>query len=254
MTEKIMRKMLFIDDRISRIHGAIDQYGIDYDLTFATCAREALRLIARQDFYIISMDCDLNGEDFVDPDSHHSGMDIVRYLEKTGWPHGKPKPKFIIHSSNILVANLAYQHLTRMGFDVFRQPFGWKPYQRGCVAGAFDVIHLGYVRLLKDAKKQCHHLTVLLHDKPGQIFSIETRREIVLGMKGVDEVIIYKSEEELTELLKNFDIRIVGSDHIEHSTRCSMNIPTYYHKRNHTWCATDYKLIIHDFMKGNVLE
>ena len=249
-----MHKMLFIDDRMSRIHGAIDQYGSNFELTFATCAREALRLIARQNFYIISMDCDLNGEDFVDPDSHHSGMDVVRYLEKTGWPQSKLKPKFIIHSSNILVANLAYQHLTRMGFDVLQQPFGWKPYQRGCVAGAFDVIHVGYVRLLKDAKKQCHHLTVLLHDKPNQIFAIETRKEIILSIKDVDDVVVYKTEEELSELLKNFDIRVVGSDHKGKSTRPDLKIQTYYHQRDHTWSASDYKWLIYDFMKGRTPE
>ena len=45
----------------------------------------------------------------------------------------------------------------------------WKktnPKKKGIIAGAFDVIHPGYVRMFKDAKRHCNHLTVALHLDP----------------------------------------------------------------------------------------
>ena len=45
----------------------------------------------------------------------------------------------------------------------------WKktlPTKKGVIAGAFDSIHPGYVRLVKEAKEHCNHLTVALHEDP----------------------------------------------------------------------------------------
>ena len=38
--------------------------------------------------------------------------------------------------------------------------------RKGIIAGAFDVIHPGYIRMFKDAKTHCNHLTVALHEDP----------------------------------------------------------------------------------------
>ena len=45
----------------------------------------------------------------------------------------------------------------------------WKkniPQKKGIIAGAFDVIHPGYIKMFKDAKKHCNHLTIALHLDP----------------------------------------------------------------------------------------
>ena len=42
-----------------------------------------------------------------------------------------------------------------------------KNHKLGIIAGAFDIMHPGYVELLRDAKSQCESLLVLLHEDPG---------------------------------------------------------------------------------------
>ena len=65
----------------------------------------------------------------------------------------------------------------------------WKktiPVKKGIIAGAFDVIHPGYVRMFRDAKRHCNHLTVALHLDPSierdiklkPIHTKEERKEI----------------------------------------------------------------------------
>jgi hypothetical protein len=105
------KKLLFVDDRSKRIHSALRKYSKHYDVTIAPNVPEALRLISSEDWTIVSLDADLNGYDFCDPNSKDSGMEIIRYLDSTLWPEGKPSPTFIIHSSNALVAELMFQYL-----------------------------------------------------------------------------------------------------------------------------------------------
>lgn len=117
-----MVRMLFVDDRSKRIHAAIRNYS-DTELTIATNVREALRLMSAQDFDIVSLDHDLNGCDFEDPDSPTCGMEIIRYLEKTGWPTGKPQPIFNVHSKNLFAAHLMVTRLRGIGLDAQYVPF-----------------------------------------------------------------------------------------------------------------------------------
>ena len=60
----------------------------------------------------LSLDHDLGGEEFVNPDSKDCGMEIIRYLEKTGWPKARKVPElFVIHSSNFFAAKLMRESL-----------------------------------------------------------------------------------------------------------------------------------------------
>lgn len=243
--------LLFLDDRSERLHVALEQYSNDFNVTLVCTVNECLRKMAFEEFDVISLDHDLNGGDFENPKSCTSGMEIVRYLEETGWPQSKRKPYFYVHSSNIFAASAMVARLNAIDLYSEWRPFGWKKYQRGVVAGTFDVIHVGYVRLLETAKKNCHLVTVLLHDKPNQIFPLDVRKEILLGMRSVDEIRVYKTEDELTEILENgkYEVRIVGSDHIGKSSRPDLNIETIYHERNHKWSATKFKSMVYKFMK-----
>lgn len=119
-------KMLFVDDRSKRIHSALRKYGDEFDVTIAPNVPEALRLLSSQSWKIVSLDADLDGNDFVFPDSQFSGMEIVRYIKRTKWPKGMA-PSFIIHSSNEFVAELMYQELyswfmDKMGVQVHVPP------------------------------------------------------------------------------------------------------------------------------------
>lgn len=117
-------KILFVDDRTKRIRWALEQYGTS--VTIATNVKEALRLLSSEYWDIVSLDHDLTGIDFEDPDTPTCGMEIVRYIEKTGWPDQRKKPMFSIHSSNLFAAHLMTVRLKSMGFTVSYQPITYK--------------------------------------------------------------------------------------------------------------------------------
>jgi hypothetical protein len=117
------RKMLFVDDRSKRIHSALRQYSGEYEVTIAANVKEALRLLSRESWDVVSLDHDLTGCDFEDPDTPTCGMEIVRYIEKCGWPVFIPQPVFWIHSSNLFAAHLMSTRLAGMGLSVLHKPF-----------------------------------------------------------------------------------------------------------------------------------
>jgi hypothetical protein len=110
------KKMLFVDDRTKRI-----QYALSlnvFDVTVAFNVPESLRFLSSEDFDIVSLDHDLMGHDFDDPDTPTCGMEIVRYIEKCGWPPQRKRPHFQIHSKNLFAAHLMVTRLREMGFSV----------------------------------------------------------------------------------------------------------------------------------------
>ena len=124
----------------------------------------------------------------------------------------------------------------------------------GILAGAFDIIHPGYVRMFKEAKTHCDYLTVALHidpslenAKPKPIHSIDEREEILLSMRNVDEVVRYQTEEDLYCILvsKSHDIRFLGSDYLSRQyTGPDLPIPIVWIDRDHNYSTTDLKLKI----------
>lgn len=68
------------------------------------------------------------------------------------------------------------------------------------VSGGFDPIHLGHLRMFKEAKKLGNHLVVIINSdgwlrrkKGGYFMSATERAEIISEFKCVDEVYIYNS-------------------------------------------------------------
>ena len=123
----------------------------------------------------------------------------------------------------------------------------------GVIAGNFDVIHPGYVRLFKDAKENaCDVLTIALHvdptierpNKAKPILSADERTEILLSIGYIDRILYYNTERELEELLAGIQdhVRVIGTDY-EHRdfTGKSLAKEIYYHKRDHDWSTTRYK-------------
>ena len=116
----------------------------------------------------------------------------------------------------------------------------WPGIKIGLVAGNFDVIHPGYVKLFEDAKENaCNMLIVALQGDPTierphkckPVQSVEEREYILKSIKYVDEVIHYNTEAELLEILKNYvyDIRILGSDYKNNNfTGKSLNKAVYF--------------------------
>lgn len=123
--------------------------------------------------------------------------------------------------------------------------------QRGIVAGAFDVIHPGYCRMFEYAKKHCDHLTVALHEDPSverekmsPTFNASERIEVLKSLKHVDEVVVYKTEKDLEQLItsKNYDIRFLGEDYASKQfTAHDADIKLIFVPRNHEYSTTKFK-------------
>jgi len=128
----------------------------------------------------------------------------------------------------------------------------------GVLAGAFDVIHPGYIHMFKEAKGYCSHLTILLHTDPSinnkmkPILTTEERTLILSSISFIDEVIPYDTEEDLESILiKNkYDVRILGSDYLDKKiTGHDLCTGTAWIDRSHGWSTTKYKKMIVDSFK-----
>ncbi len=126
----------------------------------------------------------------------------------------------------------------------------------GFTCSAFDLLHAGHILMLKDAKKQCDYLIAGLQTDPSidrkeknkPIQSLEERKIQLQAVKYIDEIIIYSSEKELYDLIKkiNPDVRILGSDYLgKDFTGKDLDIPIYYHKRDHDYSSSNLKKNIH---------
>lgn len=116
-------KLLFLDDRSNRIHAALERFSDEFDVTIVPNVKQCLRELSRQDFKEVWLDHDLLGDDFQDPNSPESGMEVIRYIAKTGWPEHKNRPFFYIHSRNVFAATLMKDWLEKMSFRVQCAPF-----------------------------------------------------------------------------------------------------------------------------------
>ena len=122
----------------------------------------------------------------------------------------------------------------------------------GFTCSCFDLLHAGHILMLKDAKKQCNHLIVGLQidptlDRPEKnkpLQTLEERKIQLEAVKYIDEIIVYKTEKDLYELLKNVkpDIRILGSDYRnQRFTGDNLNIKIFYHTRNHDFSSSNLR-------------
>ena len=137
----------------------------------------------------------------------------------------------------------------------------WKktrPEKKGIIAGAFDVIHPGYIQMFKDAKTHCNHLTVALHDDPSTershklkpVQTVEERKEILLSIRYIDDVVSYKTEEEYLTYLRSgdYNMRFLGSDYINGKyTGKDINIDiVWLNRETHNYSTTRMKRLIHE--------
>ena len=108
----------------------------------------------------------------------------------------------------------------------------WKnrPSVKGIVAGAFDLIHPGYIKMFREAKNHCNHLTIALHKDPSTeritklkpVQNIEERKEILDSIKYVDDIVEYDEEIKFIEMLPNYDVRFLGNDYKSETIQAKM--------------------------------
>ena len=135
-----------------------------------------------------------------------------------------------------------------------------KKHSNGIIAGNFDIIHPGYILLFNECKENCDYLILLLHEDPSierpeklkPILSLDERILILSSLKQIDEIVPYKLESDLLNLIQNMniDIRFLGDDYINKEfTGKNLNIPIHFMNRSHGWSTTKYKQLISDTIK-----
>lgn len=131
----------------------------------------------------------------------------------------------------------------------------------GIIAGSFDLIHPGYTRMFRDAKKVCDHLIVALQgdptlDRPSKckpVQSLQDRIEIIESIKWVDSILTYNTEVELLQLLKEtkYDLRVLGTDYIDKSyTGKELGKEVLWIERDHGFSTTSLKEKIYEERKS----
>ncbi len=128
--------------------------------------------------------------------------------------------------------------------------------KKGFIAGNFDVLHPGYIQMFKECRQQCDHFTVLLHIDPSferpqklkPILSVAERREMLLSLRQIDDVIPYLTEVNLLEIMQqsDFNIRFLGDDYQHRVDYTGYGLPfeIYFLNRDHGWSTTKFKEMI----------
>ena len=188
-----------------------------------------------------------------------SGIDwtdlTVKQLELWGVKYHELEPMFHKPTADIFIDD--------KGMSVEE----WKktvPPKKGIIAGAFDVIHPGYIRMFKDAKEHCNHLTVALHEDPSMarphklkpVQTVEERKEILLALRDVDDVVVYQEEETFLSYLKDYEIRFLGTDYID-GNYTGKDIPIdiiWLDRENHNYSTTKLKTDIYNSVKDPIIS
>jgi glycerol-3-phosphate cytidylyltransferase len=130
-------------------------------------------------------------------------------------------------------------------------------YNMGVIAGNFDVIHPGYIKMFKECKTYCKQLIILLHIDPSierpeklkPILTKQERTEILTSIKFINGIAYYTYEKELVDLIYrlNPDIRFLGDDYRGKTyTGFELDVPVHYLNRDHGWSTTKFKKLIAD--------
>lgn len=130
----------------------------------------------------------------------------------------------------------------------------------GFTCSCFDILHCGHIIMLKDAKSQCDILVIGLQTDPTidrktknkPIQEYHEREIMVSSIKYIDEIIKYATEDDLIHILKELqpNVRILGTDHQgKPFTGNELDIPIYWHLREHNWSTSQLRVRIYQSEK-----
>tara|TARA_A100001391_G_C5046350_1_gene272205 strand:+ start:950 stop:1357 length:408 start_codon:yes stop_codon:yes gene_type:complete len=126
----------------------------------------------------------------------------------------------------------------------------------GFTCSTFDLLHAGHVQMLREAKEQCNYLicglqtdpTIDRKEKNAPIQTIVERYTQLNGIKYVDEIIPYSTEQDLEDILSMYDIhvRILGEEYRDKEFTgrdiCKKrDIELYFNKREHRFSSSDLR-------------
>lgn len=122
----------------------------------------------------------------------------------------------------------------------------------GFTCGAFDLCHYGHVLMFEECRRMCDWLVVGVQtdpsvdrpDKNKPVQSLEERIGQVRALKYVDEVVVYTTEEDLYNYLKNHspDIRFIGADwEGKEFTGYDLPVDVVFNTRDHGFSSSDLR-------------
>ena len=134
----------------------------------------------------------------------------------------------------------------------------------GITASTFDLLHAGHVVMLREAKTQCDYLICALQNDPSvdrpeknkPVQNIVERQAQLAAIKYVDEILVYNTEEELTDILAMYqiDVKIMGEEYRDKDFTgkdlCRQrDIDLYFNKRDHRFSTSDLRSRVHNAEK-----
>ena len=126
----------------------------------------------------------------------------------------------------------------------------------GFTCSAFDLLHAGHVQMLREAKEQCDYLLVGLQidpsidreEKNAPVQSIVERYTQLKAVGYVDEIIPYRTETDLEDILSMYhiDVRVLGEEYRDKTFTgraicLRRGIELYYNKREHRFSTSDLR-------------
>ncbi|OGG45268.1 hypothetical protein A2673_01610 [Candidatus Kaiserbacteria bacterium RIFCSPHIGHO2_01_FULL_50_13] len=119
----------------------------------------------------------------------------------------------------------------------------------GITAGAFDLCHAGHFLMFDEARRACDYLIVCLQEDPSRdrpeknkpVMTLAERMIILRGIKYIDEIVPYKTERDLYNILRTRkpDIRIIGADwRGKLFTGHDLPIKMHYNSRSHNYSSS----------------
>ena len=127
----------------------------------------------------------------------------------------------------------------------------------GIVFSSFDMFHAGHIAMLSEAKNHCDYLIAGLQtdptiDRPDTknkpVQTVVERQIQLAACRYVDEVVVYQTEQDLSDLLLilPIDVRILGVEYegkdFSGKLECDMRgISLVYNSRNHSFSSSSLR-------------
>ena len=148
----------------------------------------------------------------------------------------------------------------------------------GFTCSAFDLCHAGHMLLFKQAKDNCDYLIVGLQDDPSidntinmhyrgklknkPVMSLAERKHILESIKYIDEIFVYKNEEDLYSNIQRlisegrFNIRFIGDDYNgKHYTGDDLPHAIHYIDRgSHGWSTSELRVRVYHAEQERLVE
>ncbi|KGE13056.1 adenylyltransferase/cytidyltransferase family protein [Sphingobacterium deserti] len=129
----------------------------------------------------------------------------------------------------------------------------------GITFGVFDLLHIGHLVMLEEAKRNCDYLIVGLKadtmdidaEKAAPAQTVVERFIKLEGCQFVDEILPYESEEDLMDILQSLsvDVRFIGEEYknvnfIGKQYCIEEGIAIHYTKRKHRFSSNGLRTIV----------